>query len=154
MEIIAKFSVPLRMNKNKHKINWFYCNLNNYTQISKNTSARNAVKQKYEDQMQPILETLPKIDCKVKVIYVIYARNKRLFDVSNVGSIVDKFICDAMVKAGVLPDDNYEYVPRVEYIFGTVDKENPTADVFIIKDEKEEYIHVLREIARQVDPIE
>lgn len=52
-------------------------------------------------------------------------------DVSNVCSVVDKFFCDALVEEGRIPDDNYDHIPEIKYIFGEVDKTNPRVDVEI-----------------------
>lgn len=68
---------------------------------------------------------------QVKLEYVIYPKTKRLFDISNVGSIVDKYFCDAMTEADKWEDDNYTVVKEVTYKLGTVDKDNPRVEVFI-----------------------
>ena len=128
-----KFSVPIFFNKCKtKKSNWFL-NLNNYTQASKNTSYRNSLKQKYSEIVKPLISHLKPIDGQVKIIYTIYRHDNRKFDISNVGSIVDKFVCDVLVKSKILADDNYDIVKSVEYIWGGVDKDNPRADVEVIK---------------------
>jgi hypothetical protein len=46
----------------------------------------------------------------VKITYTIIPHNKVMFDIQNVLSIVDKFFCDALVKSGIIPDDNYTCV--------------------------------------------
>ncbi len=57
---------------------------------------------------------------KLKFTYTITAANKRKFDIANMLSIIDKFTCDALVKDGFLPDDNWEYLKEVNYKFGGV----------------------------------
>ena len=56
----------------------------------------------------------------VVITYNIIPHNKVLFDTQNVLSIVDKFFCDAIVEAGCIPDDSYNYVsygpPKVSEI--------------------------------------
>ena len=127
-----KFSVPIFFNKCKtKKSNWFL-NLNNYTQASKNTSYRNSLKQKYAEIVRPLISHLEPIDGPVKLTYTIYRHDNRKFDIGNVGAIVDKFVCDVLVKSGILADDNYDVVKSVEYIWGGVDKDNPRADVEVI----------------------
>lgn len=50
-----------------------------------------------------------------KVHYGIYLPDKLNRDIANVGSIVDKFVCDAIVELGYAPDDNYKYLQHVTY---------------------------------------
>ena len=57
---------------------------------------------------------------KVKLKYIITSANQRKFDVANILSIVDKFACDCLVKAGVMEDDNWQFMSGVEYNFGGV----------------------------------
>jgi len=141
-EILAKFTVPLKIRKTKTK--WFYLNLNNLIQVSRCFPLRNKLKQDYSRALKPMLESIPRVDCAIKVIYVVHARDRRVFDTSNVGAVVDKFVADSMTAAGIIKDDNYNIIPRVEYIFGGLDIENPTCDVYLIRDDLEEYKQYLR----------
>lgn len=68
---------------------------------------------------------------KIEIEYTLYPKTKRLCDVSNILSIVDKFFCDTLVKEGKLEDDNYTYIPKVSYQIGEVDKLNPRAEILI-----------------------
>jgi len=126
-----KFSVPLRVNKNKKSINYFYLNLNNFIQVSKNYILRNNLKQKYSELVRPLLSHLKRIDNQVYIQYTIYGKDAREFDIGNVGAVVDKFLCDVLVKEDVLEDDNYKFLPVVMYRWGGIDRENPRADVLI-----------------------
>lgn len=73
---------------------------------------------------------LPVMD-KVKLEYTLHPKTRRLCDVANVCSIVDKYFCDALVEVGKLPDDNYIHLPEVVYRFGKIDKTNPRVTVKI-----------------------
>lgn len=75
--------------------------------------------------------TFPKLVEPVKISYVLYPPTHRELDISNVLCIVDKYLCDALVEAGLLEDDNFNHLPQVEFRFGAVDKENPRAEAFI-----------------------
>jgi len=123
----------------------FYLNLNGLINIAKNTFKRNSIKQRYTYNIREIVKRLPKISCPVKIIFVVHGKNKGLFDVGNVGSVADKFLCDALVKYKIIDEDNYKFVPRVEYIYGGVDVKNPTCDVYIYEDNQSEYSHLLRQ---------
>lgn len=67
----------------------------------------------------------------VDLEYVLYPKTKRLCDVSNICSIVDKFFCDALVKAHKIEDDNYQIVKSVSYKMGNIDPINPRVTVKI-----------------------
>ena len=45
----------------------------------------------------------------------------------NIGSVLDKFVSDALVEIGLLPDDNTDIIKKVTIIDGGVDKNNPHA---------------------------
>lgn len=138
MKILAQFNVPLKINKNKKSIKWWFLNLNNFIQISKFPAIRNAIKQKYQEEIMPILNALPVLKDPVEIIYLIDAKDARLFDISNVGAIVSKFVEDSLVQSGVLPDDNYKVIPSVRYVFNRINRENPVAQVFILAYDKPE----------------
>lgn len=75
------------------------------------------------------IQSLPNIPVPVEITYTVYPPNKRLFDIANVCSVIDKFLCDAITELGKWEDDNYLFVPRVIYQFGSIDKENPRCEV-------------------------
>ena len=66
---------------------------------------------------------------KVTITYTLYPKTKRRTDISNVLSIHSKFFEDCLVEYGLLPDDNYIYIPIVSYVFGKVDKDNPRVEI-------------------------
>ena len=88
----------------------------------------NKMKVTFTEQVNPILEKLPLFD-SIELTYTLYP--KRQCDVSNVCSIVDKFFCDALVKANKIPDDNFKYIKNIQYKFGSIDKLNPRVTVTI-----------------------
>ena len=76
------------------------------------------MKRNFTNQIQSQLDQLPKFKT-LKITYVFYHKGKRLIDVSNFCSIVDKFFSDALVEAKIIKDDNYTIIPQVIYTFGT-----------------------------------
>lgn len=120
-----KLSLPLKLALNNKT---FYLNLNVY----RNTHfyLLNKAKHQFKEEIASQLKDLPKFN-QIELTYIIYPATKRLFDLANVGSIVDKFFCDALVELGHLPDDNYTYLKKVSFSFGSVDKSNPRAEVHI-----------------------
>ena len=63
----------------------------------------------------------------VELKMTLYARDKRSGDLSN------KFesVADLLVDAGIIKDDNWNIVPKVEMMFGGIDKENPRVEIEI-----------------------
>ena len=108
----------------------FILNLNNYRNAHFRVLAK--AKKIYTENLLWELKTAPKFEM-VSLRYRYYHHNKGKIDISNPCSIIDKFACDALVKAGVLPEDNYNHVVRVVYEWGGVDKENPRCELSIIE---------------------
>ena len=68
---------------------------------------------------------------KIEITYRLFPKTRRLCDVNNVCSAVDKWFSDALVELGKLPDDNYLHLPRVISEFGGVDKLRPRVEITI-----------------------
>ena len=64
---------------------------------------------------------------QVDITVTIYRDSNHLCDMGNF-TIIEKFTTDAVVKAGVLSDDNWKFVRSVKIIDGGLDKENPRAE--------------------------
>lgn len=90
----------------------------------------NKMKVEFSKVIEPELMKLPSFK-SIDLTYTLYPKTKRLCDIANVCSIVDKFFCDALVNIGKLPDDNYEYLKNITYTFGSIDKDNPRVTVKI-----------------------
>lgn len=69
---------------------------------------------------------------KVRLIYTLYPKTKRKMDISNVCSIVDKFVCDVLVDRGIIEDDNMEVVKEITYKIGEIDKKEPRVELEVI----------------------
>lgn len=80
--------------------------------------------------MKEQILALPKYN-KVELIYTLYPKTKRLCDIGNILSIHDKYLCDALVEFGVLPEDNYNHIPKIQFQFGHIDKDNPRVEIKI-----------------------
>lgn len=119
-------SLPLRVDLSKRS--HVSLNLNWYRNAHYQTL--NTSKIIFKEQIWEQIKNLPYFTA-VKLKYVIYPQTKRLFDLANVGSIVDKYFCDAMTEAERWEDDNYTVVKNVTYSLGQVDKENPRVEVYI-----------------------
>lgn len=125
MEIILR--TPLYVHKCKDK-KW-YLNLNNYRNTHFLTLS--IVKKVFTESVYSQMEGIPFIDYPIKLTYKIYPASKRLFDVSNVCSIIDKFFCDALTTHNKLIDDSYQIVQEVVYKVGEIDRDNPRCEITI-----------------------
>ena len=90
----------------------------------------NQVKVTFQKQIAPLLVQLPKLN-QISLSYELYPQSNRLCDIANICSIVDKFFSDSLVNLGYIPDDNYQHVLGVQYLFGSIDSKNPRVEVTI-----------------------
>ena len=81
----------------------------------------------------PRLKDFDRFTEPVSLTYTYYARSNRRLDISNPCSIIDKFTCDALVKAEILEDDSFKQIKEVVYKFGGVEKDNPRCELVISK---------------------
>ena len=107
----------------------FILNLNNY----RNAHYRvlSIAKKVYTENLVERIKDYSRFDDPVSLEYVYYAKSNRRLDVSNPCSIIDKFTCDALVKAEIIEDDSFKQIKKVSYIFGGVDKNNPRCELTI-----------------------
>jgi len=123
-----KIDLPLEVYYTKNKK--FILNLNNYRNAHYRILSN--AKKIYADNLVDRISH-PKYEEPVVLTYTYYAKSKRRLDVSNPCSIIDKFTCDALVKAGVLEDDSSKQIKKVIYKYGGIDKENPRCELVIKK---------------------
>ena len=71
---------------------------------------------------------LPKFN-KVRLTFTLFPKTKRLCDLDNIHSIICKFFQDALVEYEKIPEDNYLFIPEVDFRFGEVDKTNPRIEI-------------------------
>lgn len=119
-------TVPLSVPVSKRK--FFPLNLNIYRNAHYQTL--NKAKTVFTDNVITRLRKIP-VQKKIALTYTIFFPNNRKADISNIGSIVDKFFSDALVDAGIIPDDNYTYLPHVQFFFGGIDRIDPRVEVTI-----------------------
>lgn len=121
-----KIDLPIRIPITKN-VN-FSLNLNAYRNAHYQTL--NKAKVTFKQIVSPFLVSIPQFET-CEFIYTLYPKTNRLCDVANICSVVDKFFSDAFVENGHLKDDNYTYLPKVTYLFGSIDKLNPRVEVLI-----------------------
>lgn len=103
-------------------------NLNTYRNINfiMNNQMKVIYKQDFSESLSGLVITPP-----IKVTYTYFSNSNRKSDISNMCCIVDKFFLDALTEFGCIPDDNYEYVKEVHYLFGGVDKGKGRVEILI-----------------------
>lgn len=120
--ISLPLSVPVSKRKN------FSLNLNIYRNA--HHMVLNKAKTTFTNQILNQLKRIPQ-QSLISLTYTVFLPNQRKTDISNIGSVTDKFFSDALVEARVIPDDNYTYLNQVSFLFGGVDRVNPRVDVTI-----------------------
>lgn len=128
------FTLPLKISvyksKRTGKDTFFNLNLNQYRNASYFTL--NTAKISFKEEVRNRLKSdISIIHFPIEINYKLYIGSKRLCDVSNICSIIDKFFCDALVELGILPDDNYTIISGISYSFGGIDKSNPRCEITI-----------------------
>lgn len=103
-------------------------NLNIYRNAS--CYLNNEAKKVFKSVMRTQILALPRFKT-LSAHYVLCTPTKRLGDTSNVTCIVNKYLQDAIVELGRLPDDNSNYWLGTSDEFGGVDRENPRCDVYL-----------------------
>lgn len=128
MKIILPLSVIIPRKTKADKV--FALNLNIYRNSHHFTL--NAAKKLWSDVVTAaaIHATIPDKPPYV-FTYTVYPNSNRKFDLGNVCSIIQKFTDDALIELGIITDDSYKVIPKVNYRIGCVDKENPRCELII-----------------------
>lgn len=126
--------LPLRIRNRVKTESYFYINLNTYRNAPFHELSD--MKIKFAEMVQSQIVPLPEFEW-VSFKYILFPGSAREMDTNNICSIVDKFFCDAFVKAGKLPDDNYKYLRSSEFTFGEIDRNNPRVELHITGEKKE-----------------
>ena len=118
--------LPRKTKKDKRLI----LNLNNYRNLHfiLNNQAKIAYKEAMKDQLEGV-----KLKTPVKLNFTLWKKDRRIGDRANVLSIIEKFLCDALVEYGCLPDDCDEFISGQAYRTGGIDRENPRVTIEIIE---------------------
>lgn len=87
-------------------------------------------KEKYKDLIVPLIEFLPPLK-QISLKYYLFVSNKRIIDVNNILTIVDKFFIDPLVESGKIEDDNYKFINESLFKFGGLDMEAEDHYVFV-----------------------
>jgi len=121
-----KIIMPLSVNVGRKK---YTINLNYYRNWHFQVS--NKVKSEYQKIVIAQIGLSPICFKKINLIFTFYPSTKRRVDRSNILSIHEKFLCDALTKVGVIKDDNDSYIESSFYCTGIIDKTNPRVEIEI-----------------------
>ena len=140
MKLILPLTVVLPRKKGAGKV--LTLNLNYY----RNTHFQvlNQAKDAYRDLVRdayfyycqlPGNENLP--EPPYLFCYTVYPKSRRMFDLANILSIIQKFTDDALIALGVISDDSYKVIRAVNYRFGGIDRKSPHCelDIFPYRDD-------------------
>ena len=102
--------------------------MNTYRNLHHRTS--NDAKKEYT---RVVSEQLVNLDIKtpVEITYKVYKASNRRLDKLNVVSVVGKFLMDAIVNYGCIPDDNDDYIKKETILPTELDRVNPRVEVII-----------------------
>ena len=103
------------------KKTWHLVSLNNFFPM--HYIQKNNVKRAYHDTVMEWVKTLPKFKT-ITPEYALYFNNKRKKDLDNYTFPMHKFFMDALVKGGVIIDDDYDYVTKITTKFGGICDDN------------------------------
>jgi len=121
-------SVPMMIELGTKKKTKYYLNMN----IFRNTPGvvNNQLKRAFKEAVKDLFpeDVFYK---RFTLEYKVFFPNKMKRDINNVCAIVDKFFADALVETGHAPDDNYEHLPMVTYIFGGIAKDEGHVEVTV-----------------------
>ena len=102
--------IPIRVSVSKNKVFWL--NMNQY----RNTHYKTTNKAKKEFEKWVRLQNIDGFfSGPVHIHYEIWPKKRS--DLMNIGSILDKFLQDALVSEGILPEDNCKVVRSVSFEF-------------------------------------
>ena len=133
------FDLPLYVELGKKKIRRHWLNLNKYR--NSHFQLLNKIKDAYEEIVIAIIRkeikwmkaSIKDAGGKVKITYVLHSARHRI-DIANPLCIIDKFVCDALVKSGVLPDDDSTIIREVVFRAGSIGSKDPRCEFTIAVD--------------------
>lgn len=111
-DLPLELSIPRKKAKSK-KVD---LNLNQYRNLHWGSESEN---KKYFSNLFGLMDWFDfKLKAPYKFYYFIHI-TKEIADLMNVGAILDKYLCDMLVEADVIKDDNVTVLNRCEFIYDT-----------------------------------
>lgn len=108
-----KIRLPMRLQTSSKKKTAL--NLNVYRNL--HFRSLSSLKNKFHKLTKKLLQDVPPLG-RITLLYEVYPQTKRLLDIGNVCSIVDKFFSDSLTTYGIIEDDNHKYLDEVTFRYG------------------------------------
>lgn len=106
--------------------------LNDYVRAERSGwQAANSMKHKFEKLVAGSAVGLRQITKPVRIRYTFFERDRRR-DKDNVAGVAHKIVQDALVKAGILVNDSWDYVVGFSDDF-QIDKQRPRIEIELIE---------------------
>lgn len=105
-----------------------YLNLNVYRNL--HYIVNNKTKVIYFENIKKQIKGV-RLKTPIDISFYLFKNNRREVDRSNVLSVIDKFFCDSLVKAGCIPDDNDSYIKATHYYTGGISPGNSRVEIII-----------------------
>ena len=134
-DVLLQINLPLYVTlpRKRVKSKRFALNLNIYrnTHFQVLNQAKKIFAYHVKSYLTSVCFSKPYINVPVVLEYTLYRQNKRTIDLSNVISVIDKFTQDVLVDMGILRDDSVDYIKRISFEFGGIDKDSPRCELRI-----------------------
>lgn len=121
-----RFILPCYIKHNRKNIP---INLNWYRNAHYRTS--NNIKIKFKNAIANQFDGLEKIEGKIHIEFMYFAKSNNSPDLDNFTSVSKKFFQDACVELGLIDDDSVKYITSTCEHYGGVDKKNPRVEASI-----------------------
>jgi Holliday junction resolvase RusA-like endonuclease len=112
--------MPIQVEIGVKKKRKYFLNLNLYR--NNHMHVNNNIKREYARIAHGVLPNWKTPMENIEIEYTLYLPDKRKRDISNVLSVVDKAFCDSLTTHGLIPDDNYQHLKKVTYMYGGMDE--------------------------------
>jgi hypothetical protein len=126
---LLEFSMPLVVYLGTRK---YIISMNNA--VSWHRFDKGNIKKAYEKiVMDRVKDSIGMISCPVDLVFILHKGDKRKHDRSNALSLHEKYGCDGLVKAGILEEDNNDFIYSTTYLSGEIDRKKPRVEIKIYK---------------------
>jgi Holliday junction resolvase RusA-like endonuclease len=128
--------MPIQVEIGVKKKRKYFLNLNLYR--NNHMHVNNNIKREYARIAHGVLPNWKTPMENIEIEYTLYLPDKRKRDISNVLSVVDKAFCDSLTTHGLIPDDNYQHLKKVTYMYGGMDEKGKGYVKIKVKEVKDE----------------
>jgi len=130
--------VPIHLETGVRKKRKHYLNMNIMRNIPFHLN--NSLKREMKRLVLPLIpdEYRTAAFARYTLDYELFIPNRLKRDVANICSVIDKFVCDALVEGGVMVDDNYQHLQHITYRYGGYDEDRKGYVLVTIKEVNEE----------------